>query len=494
MSRVRRLGLLFSLTAGCGSLSGPSDFHFEALDPDIRVSPTAYAYDGVVVPYGTPTHFKVINAGRADLYVDEVVIDGDPSGAFSVSDTEPFVLTADEQVELEVSFTPTTYEDFTARLRLVSNDPDSPETVVPLTGSGVDGPLPDLDLDPGFVDFGLVAVGTESLKPAILDSVGQADLFIESVEVVGSTAFSLQRPTTVASELIPAGQDLPLVIAYAPSGDRGDHAVLRIVSDDPHDPIQELVLLGNGGGGFQFPVADFDCPDSVDAPAIEFFDGRRSFDPLDPDAELAFEWTVLETPEDSSTTAFREPHADYTSLPVDLTGWWTVGLQVENEVGLRSAQELCRFEAIPPDEVHIELVWDTEADLDLHLVQGGADLYELPGDCNHCNQTPDWGPEGSAGDPTLALDDRTGYGPEVIRMQSPQDGDYRVIVDNFSANGTGETVATVRVFLNGMLAWEDNALLGHHEVWRTGFLRWPDAVFSVNDSPPELWEGGRSCE
>jgi uncharacterized protein YfaP (DUF2135 family) len=213
---------------------------------------------------------------------------------------------------------------------------------------------------------------------------------------------------------------------------------------------------------------------------------------MNPSGELIYDWSVLATPDGSSTTEVIDPGKAFTSLFADLAGSYTVQLVVENEVGLRSQPDVCQFDAIPPKNLHIELIWDTgDSDMDLHLVQGGWEMFQMPGDCTYCNPSPAW----EGGDPILALDDRTGYGPENINIDAPADGDYDIWVHYFDDKGGGDSVATVRVWMNGEMTWEGSELMTGRDAWHVGFVRWihPDGTFSELANEPERWTSGTSC-
>lgn len=60
------------------------------------------------------------------------------------------------------------------------------------------------------------------------------------------------------------------------------------------------------------------------------------------------------------------PIAHFTT---DVAGEYTVGLVVTNTDGVSSAKRSCKMDAIPTEQLHVELSWSTNsADLDLHLV------------------------------------------------------------------------------------------------------------------------------
>ena len=480
---------LAGLLAACNGGGATDKYSFTQLEPEAVVTPNALDFGDVIVPYTATERIVLQNAGASDLTVESVTITSDDGGVFSV-EFEATVIEQDTRIEIPVSFAPELYEDFTGSLEIISDDPESPSTFVPLTGSGVDGPVPELVADPGSLDFGLVEIGSTGQLQLDLVNEGGGDVTIETATLDGSSAFSLSSDLT--GDTISGNSFQTVVAQYKPTDDGGDNATLTLVTNDPRNPELTVFMLGNGGGDFQYPDAEIDCPGSVSPPTAVSLDGRASVDPMNPDGELTYEWTVLATPDGSSTTDVIDPGKAFTSLFADLAGSWTVQLIVENEVGLRSEPDVCQFDAIPPKNLHVELIWDTgDSDMDLHLVQGGSSLFQLPGDCTYCNKNPAW----EGGDPILALDDRTGYGPENINIDAPADGDYDVWVHYFDDKGGGDSVATVRVWINGVMEWEGSELVSEKQAWHVGFVRWthPDGTFSELATEPERWTGPTSC-
>jgi hypothetical protein len=106
-----------------------------------------------------------------------------------------------------------------------------------------------------------------------------------------------------------------------------------------------------------------------------------------------------------------------------------------------------------------QLTWDTgptNSDIDLHLVQPGGTTNSVTSDCFYFDCTPfdtplDWGAAGATGNPSLDVDNTSGYGPENITLSGPESGTYRVIVRNF--NGVAATHATVKIYFNDVEAF-----------------------------------------
>ncbi len=124
-----------------------------------------------------------------------------------------------------------------------------------------------------------------------------------------------------------------------------------------------------------------------------------------------------------------------------------------------------------------QLTWDTNtndsinSDIDLHLVKPSGTTNDALTDCYYANCTPDdtpldWGATGSAGNPSLDVDNTVGYGPENITLSGPESGTYRVIVKNYS--GVWTTHATVKIYFNDVEVYRNTSVAldwPSHEYW-----------------------------
>ena len=148
----------------------------------------------------------------------------------------------------------------------------------------------------------------------------------------------------------------------------------------------------------------------------------------------------------------------------------------------------------------MELLWDTPgdpdqtdvgpeagSDLDLHFVNadeahGDANgdgiidgLFDAQWDTFWFNHSPNWGRVNPSvpDDPSLDLDDTDGTGPENLNLMIPGVGTtYDIFVHYWSDHGFGPSTATVRVYLNGQLAFEAHQALVNHDMWPVARIVW----------------------
>lgn len=474
---MMRTGVIaLALCAGC-----EPDQDLTAFRPEIVVAPAQLDFGDVGVPLDATETLYIANAGRAPLEVSLSLEDAtDTVWSLPTSAT----LEPDETWSVPITFAPATFLEYSTVLTVSSNDEETPLVLVPLSGTGIDAPLPDISVDPLAIDFDTVTAGDTDSRYLSLANVGTAPLVIESLEQTGSGAFVVRWDPT--GETLAPGNERPVVLEYTPTTDSGDSGSIILRSNDPDEPAVEVLLIGNGGSNDPYPVALIDCPGQVAPPVWVTLDGSDSYDPSGTD--LTYRWELTETP-DTSQASLQSTNQDTTEFLADVAGPYEVQLQVTNAMGLVSSPAKCPIEGIPDDEIHIELSWDgPRADLDLHLLDGrDAQLFEKPGDCTWCNPNPSWGSGGSGDDPRLDLDDRGGYGPENINIRTPASGRYEVAVHYFEEHGDGPVTATVKVFLGREIEPVSivSRSLERNDVWRVGLVNWPEATFGRYDTEPE---------
>jgi hypothetical protein len=464
-------------SAACAAVlaacSGP-DTQFQQLDPGIAVSPPELAFGDAAVPLTHELPLFVQNAGKADL---DVALSFDPElPEFDIAGDRVFLLEPDDERPVTVRFHPETFLPFATELVVASNDPTQPEIRVPVSGRGVYEPQPDIAAPP-FLDLGTQTAGGSTTGFALVANEGEAPLVISEARLEGDAAFTLLDDPS--GDTVGPGAQLPVVVVYAPLDEGGDQATLTLVSNDPDEPETEIVLLGNGGAGFQLPVAVIDCPSEAAPPEYVTLDGSASYDPGG-NGISTYTWTLVQRP-DGSQASFTSPVGPLVQLFADTAGTYEVGLTVTNGLTIPSAMATCVFQAIPADALHIELTWDApSSDLDLHLRQNGVALFDSPDDACWCNNVPSWGSAGTDDDPRLDLDDLAGFGPENMNILLPADGVYRVAVHYYDDDYDGPVTATVRVYVYGALVSELQALLDEFDVWEVGTVDWPSGAFTAD--------------
>ena len=114
-------------------------------EPDISCSPDSYDFGSVSVG-GTSEakNFTVTNTGNADLVIDTISITGADASVFSIQNDNCSgrTIAASEGCSVGIVFTPTSDGTKSAYLTIPSNDPDTQNVIVRLTGTGGSVPTP----------------------------------------------------------------------------------------------------------------------------------------------------------------------------------------------------------------------------------------------------------------------------------------------------------------------------------------------------------------
>lgn len=210
------------------------------------------------------------------------------------------------------------------------------------------------------------------------------------------------------------------------------------------------------------PIAECSVSPNPVSPPFEVatWDGSGSYDPGGL-AITSYNWTLLSKPAGSAVDMPPGDAVRGNFMP-DQAGTYVGQLIVTNEAGIQSAPCTTNLEAIPAQDLWVEMFWDRAGDdMDLHLLAPGG-TPRTGTDCYFVNcdggAVLDWGATGYAGDnPRLDLDDIPGTGPENINIDDPDasGGGFTVFVHDYPGDGGEPTNVTVNIYLNGSLTWSD---------------------------------------
>jgi PKD repeat protein len=120
-------------------------YFYTPLSPDISVSPPSHDFGSVNVgSSSTPHTFTISNTGTTDLVISSIGTTGGDAGMFSVAmgGTNPCpslnpTITPGSNCSITVTFSPTSVGPKSTNLRINSDDPDTPNLDVPLSGTAV---------------------------------------------------------------------------------------------------------------------------------------------------------------------------------------------------------------------------------------------------------------------------------------------------------------------------------------------------------------------
>ncbi|MBW2715700.1 MAG: choice-of-anchor D domain-containing protein, partial [Deltaproteobacteria bacterium] len=143
------LNLAVNPPAGLANYADPSNPGCSAAAPDIDVVPLALEFGQVTVAVLATLTFEISNVGTADLNVSDITMGGSLDFDFgSGAPTTPLTLAPGEFVEVPVDYLPSNEGDDAGMVTVHSSDPDEPEVVVSLAGTGVAAATPTPTVSP----------------------------------------------------------------------------------------------------------------------------------------------------------------------------------------------------------------------------------------------------------------------------------------------------------------------------------------------------------
>ncbi len=252
MTRTFLLPLLLSLPA-CSdyALEPMPDIPFDA-EPDIEVFPGSLSFGAVMAGQSALKELTIRNVGEAMLGVDPIAFEG--AGAFSlVDDPGSFSVQGGAELVLQVAFEPAEPAALEGGLRVFSDDPDTPEILVPLSGEGM---VPWLEITPATHDFGEVMIPCEQDLELVLQNVGNADLEVTALDFDGAEQLMLDAPDPPF--VLGPGELVQATVLLDPSSPGEITGLLEATSNDPRGVVQatqsaSLAWAGEGSDTFTVP-------------------------------------------------------------------------------------------------------------------------------------------------------------------------------------------------------------------------------------------------
>lgn len=186
---------------------------------------------------GAPVTVATVAVAGADA--DRFVIDPGDDGCTGAT------VAPGEGCAVVVHFEPVAPGAHEARLDFVDNAEDSPRSVGLVGQAHTDDPVGELVVEPGTVDFSVVATGSTARRDVTLTNTGSAPVVVGALRVDGERAddFTVDGADCAGAVLAPAASCVaPLVFAPDRTGEHT--AALRVTSDAAGAPHQaDLVGL-----------------------------------------------------------------------------------------------------------------------------------------------------------------------------------------------------------------------------------------------------------
>ncbi len=232
--------------------------------PQIQCLPTSLAFGQVAV--GAPVTQQVLctNAGQdvpgnaaATLQIGTLTVPDAPAFAAHFDQPPPTGgLTSGQTVLIDVVYTPTMSEQDSGHLNIASNDSQTPDEVIPLTGTAITLPPCDSLIAPqGGLVFGEVQAGHTLQLPFAIENQGNSDCLVNGLNLSGSSDPSFTLPNgPVASQVLgyagnPQGSpaSLTVPVQFAPTLSGTFAGAVNFTISNPTNPQVSVPLSGQSG-------------------------------------------------------------------------------------------------------------------------------------------------------------------------------------------------------------------------------------------------------
>ena len=191
--------------------------------------------------------FMIVNTGDEDLIIFAPdLVSGNVRFEIDSYEEEVITIAGGEFLEVNVYYTPETFETNGAYVSIEGNDETNPDVKVLLTGGG-DAPV--IDVSPLEFDYGDISIGCDNEERVTIRNIGNQDLVIDSITQMVTQPVDILMETGSLPDLpwtIPPMQEIDFLVSYIPSDIGADASDIEIVSNDPINPLVETTQQGDG--------------------------------------------------------------------------------------------------------------------------------------------------------------------------------------------------------------------------------------------------------
>jgi hypothetical protein len=240
------LGILLLAQLGCADYS---IIGIEKRVGEILVHPSHLNFGHLESGFESDVkYFTITNTGDDNLIITSPVLISGNSRFGLLEEYEGLDITipGGEMLQVDISYTPSTYEANGAFVQFQTNDEDEPEIQVTLEGYG-DAPV--MTVTPLEFDYGDISIGCDNEERVTITNNGNLPLTVESItQMVTQPADILMEFGSLPEppwELDP-GHALDFLVSYIPDDVGYDESNIRILGNDPAKPEVEIIQYGDG--------------------------------------------------------------------------------------------------------------------------------------------------------------------------------------------------------------------------------------------------------
>lgn len=210
--------------------------------PRLQVAASTLDFGNTTPGSSIERRLSLSNTGSGPLTVTSLSFD---NAMFSYTgSTLPLIIRAGGQISIPLRFAPLSALRQTGVMTISSDA--GPAVSVQLAGQGFSSPVSDVEVAPGAVDFGSVALGQSRDRLINVASMGSADLQVLSVSI-SNPQFAV--PGLKVPLTIPSGTEQQFTVRFTPATAGAQNGTLTIATNDPAHPTRTISLTGSSGDG-----------------------------------------------------------------------------------------------------------------------------------------------------------------------------------------------------------------------------------------------------
>ena len=209
-----------TISTNGGNITVPlSGNGIKAPAPELKVSPSSLSFGDVVVGESKTLTLIVSNIGNAEMVISGI----SPSQSVYTRSNFSSSVAAGGSQQVSVTFKPSAIQSYPAELTISTNGGN---ITVPLSGSGIKVPAPELKVTPASLSFGDVLVGESKALTLTISNTGNAEMVINSISPSESVFTRSSFSANVA-----AGGSQQVSVTFKPSAIQSYAAELTITTN-----------------------------------------------------------------------------------------------------------------------------------------------------------------------------------------------------------------------------------------------------------------------